>query len=108
MWPSSSPWLAARFGGRPGILDLRRGDMALLDEAGEDLAEEVVEEEALLLLALAGDAAFAFVLAVQRDIAAGWRGRRPVGLEEVAGVFTAAIAGLQLKAKVSGAHARAE
>jgi hypothetical protein len=77
-------------------LGLRRGDTALLDEAGEDLAEEVAEEEALLLLALAEDAAFAFVLAVQRDIAAGWRGQRPVGLAGVAGVFTAARAGLQL------------
>jgi len=44
MGPSSSPLLAARFGGRPGILGLRRGEKP----AGEDLAEEAAEEEALL------------------------------------------------------------
>lgn len=95
--PSSSPLLAARLGGRPGILDLMRGEMPL-DEAGEDLAEEVAEDEALLLLALVQEAVLTFVLAVQRDIAAGWRGRRPVGFVEVAvaGAFTAARAGLQL------------
>jgi hypothetical protein len=74
-----------------------RGEMPL-NEAGEDLAEEVAEDEALLLLALVQEAVLAFVLAVQRDIAAGWRGRRPVGLVEVAvaGAFTAAWGGLQL------------
>lgn len=89
--PSSSPLLAARLGGRPGILDLMRGEMPL-DEAGEDLAEEVAEGEALLLLVLVQEAVLAFVLAVQRDVVAGWRGRRPVGFAEVAvaGPFTAA------------------
>jgi hypothetical protein len=47
MGPSSSPLLAARFGGRPGILDLGRGEK-LLAQAGEDLVEEGAEEEALL------------------------------------------------------------
>jgi hypothetical protein len=67
-------------------------------QVGEDLAEEAAEDGALLQLTLAGDAVLAFVLAVQRDTAAGWRGRRPVGFVEVvaAEAFTAAREGLQL------------
>lgn len=61
MGPSSSPLLAGRFGGRPGILGLERGEMPL-EEEGEVVADEAAEDEALFADA---DAAVALALALQ-------------------------------------------
>lgn len=48
--PSSSPLLAGRLGGRPGILGLERGEMPL-EEDGEAVADEVAEDVVLLAAA---------------------------------------------------------